>query len=307
MEGTAASPGIAIGSAFLLFGKSGQATGANLGADDRDIELNRFYQALEEALDDIKMLQQKVQEKIGKKEAHIFSFQEDIIADEQFAEKVAGFIKNEDLPAEKAVQRVIRQYAAELADSEETYIKVSENDIKDIGERLINLLQGQDIKLDVSQNNIIIVAKELSPSQIARLDTKKVLGLVAAEGSSTSHAAILASSLGLPAGRASKCNGKDAGQKFDRHHNKIYPAPVFIVGFYDRISTVAGRFRSKGIGQPAAHKEAKNRHDINQIGLSHPGKQINSQVQRSGKYNCCSSYHQSHQHGYPGPLGYIFQ
>ena len=199
MEGTAASPGIAIGSAFLLFGKSGQATGANLGADDRDIELNRFYQALEEALDDIKMLQQKVQEKIGKKEAHIFSFQEDIIADEQFAEKVAGFIKNENLPAEKAVQRLIRQYAAELADSEETYIKVSENDIKDIGERLINLLQGQDIKLDVSQNNIIIVAKELSPSQIARLDTKKVLGLVAAEGSSTSHAAILASSLGLPA------------------------------------------------------------------------------------------------------------
>ena len=199
MEGTAASPGIAIGSAFLLFGKSGQATGANLGADDRDIELNRFYQALEEALEDIKMLQQKVQEKIGKKEAHIFSFQEDIMADEQFAEKVAGFIKNENLPAEKAVQRVIRQYAAELADSEEAYIKVSENDIKDIGERLINLLQGQDIKLDVSQNNIIIVAKELSPSQIARLDTKKVLGLVAAEGSSTSHAAILASSLGLPA------------------------------------------------------------------------------------------------------------
>ncbi len=199
MEGTAASPGIAIGSAFLLFGESGQAIGANLGADDHDIELNRFYQALNEALDDIEMLQKKVQEKIGKKEAHIFSFQKDIIAEEEFSEKVTHFIKEEGLSAEKAVQRVIRQYAAELANSEDTYIKVDENDIKDIGERLINLLQGQDIKLDISQNNIIIVARELSPSQIARLDPKKVLGLVTAEGSSTSHSAILANSMGLPA------------------------------------------------------------------------------------------------------------
>jgi len=199
MEGTAASPGIAIGSAFLLFGESGQAIGANLGADDHDFELNRFYQALNEALEDIEVLQKKVQGKIGKKEASIFSFQKEIMAEKEFSENVTHFIKEEGLSAEKAVQRAVRQYAAELSDSQSSYIKVNEEDVRDIGERLVNLLQGQDIKLDISQNNIIIVARELSPSQIARLNPEKVLGLVTAEGSSTSHAAILASSLGLPA------------------------------------------------------------------------------------------------------------
>ncbi len=199
MIGTEASPGIAIGTAILLFGKENQTASTDKKSKDQEIELNRYYQALNEALDDVKDLKNKVKDKIGRKEAHIFSFQEDILRSEDFSNSIEDFIKKENFSAEEAVKRVIRKYVAQLVENGDSYLQVNEDDLKDVGDRLLKLLQGQEIKINIEKNNIIIVTKKLNPSQIARFDTSKVLGIVTAEGSATSHAAILADSLNIPA------------------------------------------------------------------------------------------------------------
>jgi len=118
--------------------------------------------------------------------------------DPEFHNLVEGIIREEQVTAEIAVQRVIRNYAAQFAEMEENYIDAREADIKDIGDRILRLLQGMDLDQSLIEDEVILVSYELTPSEIARLDTTRVMGIVLAEGSRTSHTAILARSLEIP-------------------------------------------------------------------------------------------------------------
>lgn len=197
-QGTAASPGIAIGQALIQERHEFQFVQKDIEEAESELEIKRFYQAIAEGKEDVKDLRQKVKKEVGAQESEIFTAHIQIMNDPEFHDLVESIIREEQVTAEVAVQRVIRNYAAQFAEMDENYIDAREADIKDIGDRILRLLQGMDLDQSLIEDEVILVSYELTPSEIARLDTTRVMGIVLAEGSRTSHTAILARSLEIP-------------------------------------------------------------------------------------------------------------
>ncbi|MFN2362724.1 MAG: phosphoenolpyruvate--protein phosphotransferase [Halarsenatibacteraceae bacterium] len=197
-QGTAASPGIAIGQALIQKRHEFKFVQKDIEEAEAELEIKRFYQAVARGKEDVRDLRQKVKKEVGSQESEIFTAHLQIMNDPEFHSLVEKIIQAEQVTAEVAVQRVIRNYAAQFAEIEEDYIEARGADIKDIGDRLLRLLQGVELNQGLIEKEVILVAYELTPSEIARLDADRVLGIVLAEGSRTSHTAILARSLEIP-------------------------------------------------------------------------------------------------------------
>lgn len=168
-------------------------------AKDKEQELTRLDKALAQAVKQIKALEERARTAIGEKEAQIFEIHAMLLEDEDYVASIIGEINGGE-SAEAAVRKTAKAYAEMLEALDDDYLSARKADIRDISDQLIRVLQGDVSVFD--ENDIepyILVAEDLTPSETVRLDPLKILGFVTFGGTPSSHTAILARSMGIPA------------------------------------------------------------------------------------------------------------
>ena len=198
LKGIGASRGIALGKVLLL--KEEQLVIPNDKIKDVEGEVQKFKQGVQASLKDLENLVEITTTKLGAEKAAIFGAHEEIVQDPAIAQDVEELIKNEQKNAIQAVKQVFDKYHQLFLKMDDPYFKERASDVNDVANRLIKHLLGVNI-VDLSTINeeVIIVSDDLTPSQTAQLDKKFVKGFVTNIGGRTSHAAIMARSLELPA------------------------------------------------------------------------------------------------------------
>ncbi|MFQ3646937.1 MAG: phosphoenolpyruvate--protein phosphotransferase [Anaerolinea sp.] len=196
--GLAASPGIAVGVTWVM--RKYELQIERYMVDDPTTQLKRLEQALEQAKQDLIALAKRAREHIGDNEAAIFEAHQVFLEDADIIAEIQQLITMKRLNAEAAVHDVAQQYMQELEEIQDEYFRARASDLRDVTERVIRCLQGytsSDTRLP--GHPVVIVADDLTPSDTVQLDKTLILGLVTVKGGPTSHTAILARSLGIPA------------------------------------------------------------------------------------------------------------
>ncbi|MCA9405153.1 MAG: phosphoenolpyruvate--protein phosphotransferase [Candidatus Omnitrophica bacterium] len=201
LKGVAAAPGIATGYAFILDKQEFLISPRSIMEEEVLIEIARFEEALQKARQEIVDIQQKVSEKIQAQQARIFDAHLMVLEDRALIDDVVKRIKEEKLAAEYVFSEVIKKYAKVFSQIEDSYLKERVSDINDVGRRVLKNLVNEDKlhEFDGLDEEMILVSHDLSPSDTASMYNKKVLAFVTDIGGKTSHTAIMAKSLGVPA------------------------------------------------------------------------------------------------------------
>ena len=199
MEGIGASPGIAVGKVLIKKDQAIEIDYDKIKEAEVEAEIEKLHSALEKAKESLKELKASTAEKMGEEKAEIFGAHLMILEDPEVIPAFENKIKEEKLNAAAAVKEVVDQYAAMFSAMEDEYLKERGADIKDVGMRIIKILLGVEAIAEKMDEEVIIIAEDLTPSDTAQLDTEKVLAFVTKDGSRTSHTAIMARTLGIPA------------------------------------------------------------------------------------------------------------
>ncbi|BAT53049.1 phosphoenolpyruvate-protein phosphotransferase [Nostoc sp. NIES-3756] len=195
--GIAASPGVAI--APVVHYQPSILTPTQHHVDDAEAEWQRLQNAIQAAKKEIETLFSHASVQIGDAEAAIFDAHLLFLADPVLLEAVHHRISEEQINAEAAWQLVVDEVASRYRTLEDIYLQERVDDVIDVGQRVLRLLTGTvGTVLDLPEP-AILVAKDLTPSDTVGLDPKKILGICTTSGSSTSHSAIIARTLGIPA------------------------------------------------------------------------------------------------------------
>lgn len=199
-KGIAVSPGVTIGTAYCIHEVFVDPGRSRLQPPEVAGELARFENARKRSIEDLRLLQTKVQQQVGKEAAAIFSVHESILHDTALVGKVRGWIQDDQLPAQAALARLMDYFKGLLDRSRDEYLQERLADIRDVVIRLTSYLsEALQKNSGVLSGPTIVVADELLPSQVVMLGDKPVHGIVTQAGSQTSHAAIIARSRGIPA------------------------------------------------------------------------------------------------------------
>ena len=164
-------------------------------------EVNRLERALVQTRHQIQNVQRRVSEGMGAQEGSIFDAHLLVLEDRTLLDEVMRIIHEETVNAEFAFHSVAERYAATLAAIEDDYLRERATDMRDVTTRVLNNLMGVEEEMDLRhlREPCIIVSHDLTPSNTAQLDKRNVLGFVTDVGSKTSHTAIMARSLRIPA------------------------------------------------------------------------------------------------------------
>ncbi|WP_028561538.1 phosphoenolpyruvate--protein phosphotransferase [Paenibacillus pinihumi] len=199
IQGIGASAGIAIGKAFVLPNWEWDVPEQKIDVTDLAKEFDRLYEGIKTSKDEIEQMKGELREVVGTAETHIFDAHLAILDDPIFMNEVQGIIQRQYKAAEVAVKEAIDHFVTMFDLLDDEYMKERALDIKDVGNRLLkHLLGAPEITLPTDTQPFILVAKELSPSQLAHLNPSHVLGIVTLAGSTISHSAIMARALGIP-------------------------------------------------------------------------------------------------------------
>ncbi len=197
-KGLPASRGVAIGKAFVYRGEELKVISSFI--EDVERELTRLEQALKVSREQLEKIRAKAQAEAGEEAAEIFDAHILILEDPVFLEGVKAKIAEQKINAEAAVTEVAHEYASLLASLESDYMKARAADVEDVGRRIIqNLIGVEEISLENLLEPVIVIAHDLAPSDTAKMPKDKVLAFCTARGTLTSHTAILARALGIPA------------------------------------------------------------------------------------------------------------
>ncbi|MBL3539952.1 phosphoenolpyruvate--protein phosphotransferase [Aminivibrio sp.] len=198
MKGIGASPGIAIGRVVIHWKE--QIDILREFVEEPERELERFQTALEFAGEQIRETYSRVLESVGPGEADIFRSHGMMLKDPDFVGQIERMILDENVNAEWAVKQVADSLIQIFESMGNDYMKARSDDVKDISDRVIKLLlQIGGIDLSNLREPSIIVARELTPTDISQMDREMTLGMVSETGGKTSHTAILARTLEIPA------------------------------------------------------------------------------------------------------------
>jgi phosphoenolpyruvate-protein phosphotransferase (PTS system enzyme I) len=200
-KGIAVSPGIAVGTAYVITEIYVSGKTAKITSDEVKTELDRLEAARHRTALDLQHLERKVATQVGPEEAAIFAVHRSILRDPGFINHIAKLISDEQISAQAALRDTVAYYEGLFARSRDEYLRERINDIRDIAVRLSAYLSNatNDIRRDQHNGKLIVFADELLPSQVVALGDIDVAGIVTQKGSQTSHAAIIARSRGIPA------------------------------------------------------------------------------------------------------------
>lgn len=195
-EGKAIFKGIAIGN--VLFYGAKEETVTRTSITDAAAEVKRFEDAKEKAIEELNKLHDEAVVKVGEENAAIFEVHAMLLDDEDFSDAVVNAIETQMVNAEYATAVAGENFSKMFAEMEDDYFRARAADMKDISERVVNVLLGKSDAASFDEP-VIIVADDLLPSQTVQLDKDKVLAFVTEKGSSNSHTAILARTMNIPA------------------------------------------------------------------------------------------------------------
>ena len=195
-DGKRVVDGIAIGKIDYYSKEEGQIR--RIRIEDTESELLRYEAANLEAVQQLGRLYDKAVKEAGVEQAEIFEAQSMMLSDEDFKKSVHNIIQKQKVNAEYAVAVSGENFSKMFEGMEDEYFKARSIDVKDISERIINILIGKDAENRLQESSIV-VAKELAPSETVQMDKSKLLGFVTEDGSVNSHTAILAKTMNIPA------------------------------------------------------------------------------------------------------------
>ncbi len=197
-KGIAASKGYAIGKIFIKEDINIEVVEKSI--DDIEKEKERFKSALSNTREQLERIKEKAQKEVGAEKAAVFDSHIMLLDDPEFAGAVEMNIESNKVNSEKALQEVIDMYSSIFASMEDEYMRERGADIKDVGKRImLNLMEKSANSMDDLDKDTIIVAQDLTPSDTAQLDKDKVIAFLTNIGGRTSHSAIMARTLEIPA------------------------------------------------------------------------------------------------------------
>lgn len=199
ISGIGISPGIAIGKAWIWENYFLRTPEYSIDRNKIEAEIERFLEALKETEQEILKLQKDLENGAGKQYTDIFSFHISLLNDNLLVEKTKNLIKAEKINSESALKKVLQNIGDEFHKSSSDFKKDRRRDILDVIEKIILKLKESSQSKIKKFRNEIIVAEDLSPSQTVSLDKNYVIGFITEVGSITSHTAILAKALEIPA------------------------------------------------------------------------------------------------------------
>lgn len=197
-KGIAASKGYAIGKIFIKEDINIEVVEKSI--DNIEKEKERFKSALSNTREQLERIKDKAQKEVGAEKAAVFDSHIMLLDDPEFAGAVEMNIESNKVNSEKALQEVIDMYSSIFASMEDEYMRERGSDIKDVGKRImLNLMEKSVNSMDDLDKDTIIVAQDLTPSDTAQLDKDKVIAFLTNIGGRTSHSAIMARTLEIPA------------------------------------------------------------------------------------------------------------
>ena len=199
-RGIAVSPGVAIGTAYVIHEIYVNPDTKELADSEITAELAAYEVARDKSAVELRALERKVEAQVGHDEAAIFAVHQAILRDASFTNKIRNWIVEERMHAPAALHRLLGEYTQLFSKTNDDYLKERLNDVRDVIIRLSSHLS-EVLKREEStiKGPLIVVADELLPSQAVALGDIDVHAIVTQAGSQTSHAAIIARSRGIPA------------------------------------------------------------------------------------------------------------
>lgn len=199
-SGIAVSPGVVTGPALVLGSENFRIPRKYVSRDAVDAELHRFHLALDDVCRDIHANEQLVSSQLGAQYGAIFAAHVQLARDPKLLLEIESLIRQQSHSPEYAVSRVLRKFAEQMQALGDRYLSERALDIFDLEKRLLRQLLGESREeLSNLTESVIILAHDLTPGETATLDTKYVLGFATEVGGHTSHTAILAGALEIPA------------------------------------------------------------------------------------------------------------
>ena len=197
-KGIAASKGYAIGKVFLQLHEEIVITDAKVS--DVEAEKEVLKKALEQAKVQLTAIRDKALKEIGEHEAQVFEAHLTLLDDPEFTGGMLAEIEASQVNSMKAVENVTNTFVMIFDSMEDEYMKERAADIKDVSKRIISNLAGKGgDAFAITEANTVVVAHDLTPSDTAQLDRSKVVGFLTDIGGRTSHSAIMARTLEIPA------------------------------------------------------------------------------------------------------------
>ncbi len=189
--------GTAIGEIRVLKKKDSLVKRVHI--DDVEAEVARLEDAKQQTLAQLQSLYEKALQEVGEANAAIFEVHQMMLEDEDYQDAILGMIRNEEVNAEYAVAVTGDNFAEMFANMDDEYMQARSADVKDISNRLVGNLSGEEQMDWDTMEPSIIVADDLTPSETVQMDKKKILAFVTVHGSTNSHTAILARMMNIPA------------------------------------------------------------------------------------------------------------
>jgi phosphotransferase system enzyme I (PtsI) len=197
LRGVAASPGVAHTEVLVL---EENIDYEEYLVDDLEQEKERFEKAVKESKEQLAQIKDKVEEEMGQDHAQIFAAHLMAVEDPELIKKVEQEIDEEQVNAEAALDHAIEEFAAKLEALDNEYMQERAGDFRDVGSRILkNLLGLNTLSITELNKEVILVAQDLAPSDTAQIDKELVKGFATQIGGRTSHTAIMARSMEIPA------------------------------------------------------------------------------------------------------------
>ena len=189
--------GIAIGK--ILFYQKGEQPVKRMKIEDTAEQIKRYEDARAKAAEQLQGLYEKALKEVGEANAAVFEVHQMMLEDDDYIDSVVNIIETQQVNAEFAVATTGDNFAKMFADMEDDYFKARAADVKDISERMVNILSGNEGGGAIGDEPVIVVAEDLAPSETVQMDKEKLLAFVTRLGSANSHTAILARTMNIPA------------------------------------------------------------------------------------------------------------
>ena len=200
MQGIGASPGIAIGQVRITDRSRVVVLERAVAKEEVPEEIERFRSALAKAKEDLKILKKHLAVDKGEEHLYVIDTHLLILEDGMLIRETLGFIENDLINAEAALKKTLRKFQAFFAEIEDEYLRERCGDVETVVERILRNMAGKSQEsLNAGEGQTIIVAHDLSPSDVLQINKTKVIGFVTDLGGKTSHSAILARALEVPA------------------------------------------------------------------------------------------------------------
>ncbi len=197
IQGKGVSAGVGVGP--LYYYRRATTEIKRYTVEDTGAEWHRFKGAQTGAVEQLGQLAEQARAEAGDEAAMLFETHQMMAEDLDYEEAIEDLILNQKLNAEAAVSQVAEQFAAMFASMDDTYMQARAADVQDVSQRIIGILCGVVQGGIASDVPVLLAADDLAPSETIQLDKSKILGFITAGGSGSSHTAILARTMGIPA------------------------------------------------------------------------------------------------------------